>query len=133
MENAPVLIWKRVYKAGYVLKKERHFMGGEECEMVSAYTLDGAYIGSPRNAYWLVVKRGIVPELIDSTYTTCTIGFNEKQQKWYGWSHRAIYGFGIGAVVKKGSCTAEYIRVGFEAKTLKDCKKLAIAMANSVS
>jgi hypothetical protein len=24
------------------------------------------------------------------------IGFSEKEQKWYGWSHRAIHGFGSG-------------------------------------
>lgn len=32
------------------------------------------------------------------------IGYSEKEQKWYGWSHRAIYGFGIGSTVKKGDC-----------------------------
>lgn len=30
------------------------------------------------------------------------LGFNPKEQKWYGWSHRAIYGFGIGSKVKQG-------------------------------
>lgn len=24
------------------------------------------------------------------------LGFSEVNQKWYGWSHRAIFGFGIG-------------------------------------
>ena len=24
------------------------------------------------------------------------IGFSEKEQKWYGWSHRAFYGFKVG-------------------------------------
>ncbi len=28
----------------------------------------------------------------------------KKEQKWYGWSHRAIYGFGIGSTCKKGDC-----------------------------
>ncbi len=32
------------------------------------------------------------------------IGFSETEQKWYGWSHRAIYGFGIGSKVSKGDC-----------------------------
>lgn len=32
------------------------------------------------------------------------MGFSSKEQKWYGWSHRAIYGFGIGSEVKKGDC-----------------------------
>lgn len=32
------------------------------------------------------------------------LGFNSKEQKWFGWSHRAIYGFTIGSKVKKGDC-----------------------------
>lgn len=32
------------------------------------------------------------------------IGFNPKEQKWYGWSHRALYGFGIGSECEKGDC-----------------------------
>lgn len=31
-----------------------------------------------------------------------SIGFSPKNQKWYGWSHRAVYGFGIGSKVKEG-------------------------------
>lgn len=34
--------------------------------------------------------------------TISNIGFSEKEQKWYGWSHRAFFGFGIGSKVKKG-------------------------------
>lgn len=78
-----------------------------------------------------------------------SIGFSEKEQKWYGWSHRAIYGFGIGYIAKDGdSCTTsgwtdDYLKehperdlsvpVGFEVKTLEDAKKVAIAFAESVS
>lgn len=32
------------------------------------------------------------------------IGFSPKEEKWYGWSHRAIYGFGVGSTCKKGDC-----------------------------
>jgi len=32
------------------------------------------------------------------------VGFSPKEIKWYGWSHRAIYGFGIGSTCKKGDC-----------------------------
>ena len=32
------------------------------------------------------------------------LAFSPSQQKWYGWSHRAIYGFGIGSECKKGDC-----------------------------
>jgi len=33
-----------------------------------------------------------------------SIGFSKANQKWYGWSHRAIAGFGIGDECKKGDC-----------------------------
>jgi len=35
---------------------------------------------------------------------TYGVGFSPKENKWYGWSHRAIYGFTIGSTCKKGSC-----------------------------
>ena len=34
-----------------------------------------------------------------------SIGFNPEEQKWYGWSHRAIFGFGIDSKVKEGDCS----------------------------
>lgn len=37
-------------------------------------------------------------------YPVACIGFSEKEQKWYGWSHRAFYGFTIGSKVKFGDC-----------------------------
>lgn len=49
-------------------------------------------------------KHGIKPELRKPHHNVPSIGFSEKEQKWYGWSHRAIYGFGIGSVVEKGDC-----------------------------
>ena len=33
---------------------------------------------------------------------TAQIGYHAPSNKWYGWSHRAVYGFGIGHEVKKG-------------------------------
>ena len=32
------------------------------------------------------------------------VGFSPKDKKWYGWSHRAMYGFKIGSTCKKGDC-----------------------------
>lgn len=43
-----------------------------------------------------------IPE--DGSLITACIGFCEDEQKWYGWSHRAIYGFGVGSEVKRGDC-----------------------------
>ena len=32
------------------------------------------------------------------------LGWSQSQQKWYGWSNRAIYGFGVGSTVEPGHC-----------------------------
>jgi hypothetical protein len=70
------------------------------------------------------------------------IGFSEKEQKWYGWSHRAFCGFGIGDKVKEGDMIAkgcEFVEpqytfeVGHTAKTLDDCKEMAVSFHHSVS
>lgn len=34
--------------------------------------------------------------------STICIGYSPVDDKWYGWSHRAYFGFGIGSSVKKG-------------------------------
>ena len=146
------ILSERRYKAGYVVKTERlsgpSAPEGPPIEMRVAYTPNGDYLGDPKTARFLVVKRGIRPEKAQPSHNVCSIGFNEAEQKWYGWSHRAIYGFGIGSVVEEGDCCAssgwidEYLKehpeadvslpVGFEAKSLDDAKKMAVAFAESV-
>lgn len=101
------LISERNYKAGYVIRKELvdgSEYGSDDFEMKSAYTPDGAYIGASKDAHFLCKKKGIKPEKSNPDHCVCSIGFCEKEQKWYGWSHRAIFGFGIGSTVKKGDC-----------------------------
>ena len=144
------LLSVRKYKAGYEIRTESVSHGDDPpIEMKSAYTPDGEYVGNSRWAHRLIVKRGIKPEKSDSSDCVCSIGFCEKEQKWYGWSHRAIFGFGIGDIVKEGDCTAvsgwteEYLAehpeedvslpVGFKAKTLADARRMAVAFAESVS
>jgi hypothetical protein len=64
------------------------------------------------------LKRGIT-EQIQSSFKgkeTANIGFNPKDKKWFGWSHRAIYGFGIGSKCKKGDC-------GYKASNKEDFKE----------
>lgn len=92
----------------------------------------GHYVGLPNERKWLEEYQ-IVPELADENLTVCTIGRSKKDGKWYGWSHRAMYGFGIGHVVSDGDCGTESIPVGFEVKTDDDAKRVAIAFANDVS
>lgn len=75
-------------------------------------------------------KHGIKKETLPGNNVP-SIGFSETEQKWYGWSHRAIYGFGVGSKVKKGH--AGYKGKEWTAKTLDDAKKMAINFANDVS
>ncbi|KKK62132.1 hypothetical protein LCGC14_3007390 [marine sediment metagenome] len=144
---------RNYHKWGYVVRTERlsgeDAAGGPPFEMRSAFTLEGGYLGNPKDARFLCAKRGIRPEKAHPSHNVCSIGFCQKEQKWYGWSHRAIFGFGIGDVVKEGDCCAESgwteeylvehpeedrrLPVGFEAKTLDDAKRMAVAFAESVS
>ena len=115
----------------------------------SAYTQSGDYIGDKRTAHFIIAKKGIKPEKISlSNNKVCSIGFCEREQKWYGWSHRAIFGFGVGDIVKEGDCTAssgwtdEYLKehpeedgslpIGFQAKDINDARRMAVAFAESV-
>ena len=33
------------------------------------------------------------------------VGFSPKDNKWWGWSHRAAYGFTVGSTCEQGDCT----------------------------
>lgn len=94
------------YAAGYVIRRElwKNFTE-EPLEMKVAYTPDGDYIGDSKWAYRLCKVHGVKPELRTANSSVCSIGFSERQQKWFGWSHRAIYGFGIGSETKRGDCS----------------------------
>lgn len=121
----------------YDMKLVRGFFDdGEYVDVWFAYTKSGKYIGIETNAKYLIEERGIAPETIKGA-KVCSIGFCEREQKWYGWSHRAIYGFGIGDVTQKGDCGVGYeedeIQPGFVIETLADAKIVAIAFAKSVS
>jgi hypothetical protein len=133
-----------------LLKREvwRH-EGNPDTPIEAAYSAkDGGYVGEWKDARWLHEK-GIAPEIRPgSCGSVCSIGFCDREQKWYGWSHRALYGFGIGDVVEKGSCCAssgwtdeylaehpeadESLPVGFKAETLDDAKRMAEAFAEGV-
>jgi hypothetical protein len=61
---------------------------------------------------------------------TVSIGFNEKDQEWYGWTHRGYGHFGIGYEVVKGSiCDCGTHKYPFKVKTLEEAKQLAIDIA----
>lgn len=168
-----VVLTTRKYKAGYEVRDELHgvefeaevlsqgkYIGRDTDKLLillnkettvlvkSAYNSAGDYIGTKQVAHFLCSKKGIKPEKAKPSNNVCSIGFCESEQKWYGWSHRAIFGFGIGDRVKEGDCTAssgwtaEYLKdhpeddlslpIGFTAMTLEDAKRMAITFADSV-
>lgn len=102
----------------------------------STYT--GEWIGQPRQAYVLAKKFGLSQiQTAHKTDCVCSLGFNEKEQKWYGWSHRAIFGFGIGNKLFEedfGDDTTLFSQHGRKTiKTLEQAKEAAIRFAESVS
>jgi hypothetical protein len=69
-------------------------VGRARMSMKQAQNHEGHFIGDPKFADALVKKYGITRfELRTPKSLVCSIGFNEKEKRWYGWSHRAIQGF----------------------------------------
>lgn len=118
-------------------------------QMIFVYNKDDKYVGTLEDFQMYVKENGLSKIQTYGDNKVCSIGFNEEEQKWYGWSHRAIGSFGIGDKVKKDDLCAssgwtdEYLKehpekdlslpIGFEAKTLEDAKRMAIAFADSVA
>ena len=77
-------------------------MDDDEGYVSNAYfsKYDGSYITQVgmEDRIKFLAEREITEEL------THGVGFSPKDGKWYGWSHRAIYGFEIGSTCKKGDC-----------------------------
>lgn len=82
-------------------------------------------------------EHGIVGEKAAPDHTTNSIGFSEKEGKWYGWSHRAIAGFGVGDMIFEpdfGDDKTPYAKHGSKKiEDLDDAKKAAKAFARHVS
>jgi hypothetical protein len=131
----------RKFKAGYEL---RHVIvdctefGCPDFETTHAHTPDGAYIGDSKMAYRLCVTRGLTQlQKAHKDHCICSIGFNEAEQKWHGWSHRCIFGFGIGDKIfieRFGDDNTHFAQHGRTTiKTLAQAKIAAKRFARSVS
>ena len=83
---------------------------GDEDNQCYYSKIDGAHftrVGMEVKGFKFLLKLGITEQLQNANNigdNTVNIGFNPEEQKWSGWSHRAIYGFTIGSTVKKGDC-----------------------------
>lgn len=64
------------------------------------------------------------------------LGFSEKEQRWYGWSHRAIFGFGVGDKIFEpefGDDKTHFAKHGTKPiKNMDDAKKAAKAFSDYV-
>lgn len=122
-------------KGLYILKKVETNIGLESKDKPVSLTyavskVDGCYIGNEKTAKMLAEK-GISPERAQKDCNVCSIGYSEQNKKWYGWSHRAIQGFGIGDKAKTlspwGSTSSEKA-----IETDEEAKQAAIDFADSV-
>lgn len=104
----------------------------------TAYSKSGDYIGHPRWAYRAVHRYGIHHfEKTAPDHCVCSIGYSPVYRKWYGWSHRAIFGFKPGSRIKKGDCgfvpRHRGGRGAWTVKTYPEAKQAATDFAEGVS
>lgn len=81
---------------------------GSTFTMANLHGPDGSYVGytgkTGAGSLRALINRGIVaPERAHARDNVASIG-RGSDGKWYGWSHRAIFGFSIGHTVEKGHC-----------------------------
>jgi hypothetical protein len=65
--------------------------GCEPVTVLSARLYTGEYVGDMRTAR-LLEAHGVVPEALDGN-RVCTIGYQPRTGRWWGWSHRATKDF----------------------------------------
>ena len=91
----------------------------------------GATVLNELNENADIVKRFNLIKVIGST------GFSEESQTWYGWSHRAIFGFKIGDKIFEedfGDDKTKFDQHGSKpCKTLDDCFTSAKAFSSYIS
>jgi hypothetical protein len=110
-----VELFRRKHEAGFIevvgIVDGSEF-GCDDYEASHCENDDGHYIGDLETAEFICGSRGIKPELAKASDAVCSIGFCEREQKWFGWSHRAMFGFGVGSEVKRGDCA--YVPIDME-------------------
>jgi len=93
-----------------------------------AYCIDFIYKHKLTNLMGIQRAKGLPNSIYGCN--PVSIGFNEEEQKWYGWTHRGYGSFGIGyEIVKDSIMDFGNHKYPFVAKTLDDCLMLAIDIA----
>ena len=81
-------------------------------------------------------EHGIVSQKAKRSHSVHSIGFSEREKRWYGWSHRAICGFGVGDRIFEpgyGDDSTPYKSHGEKpVKNMEDAKKSAMNFADDV-
>ncbi len=129
---------------GYIYRRELiddlDHGGNGRLPMVNCYSSDtGHWLGGGSKTARLLCKKFGLRQIqkADKKHCVASIGFNKDEQKWYGWSHRAMCAFGIGDMLfeeKFGNDHTLFIEHGSEKiKTLEQAKQAAINFAAHVS
>jgi hypothetical protein len=123
----------------YDLWEEEYEGAPRDCppiKMVVARNKCGEYIGDKETARLLCEKYAIAPEAREEG-GTCIIGWSEATQKYYGWSHRALFGFKIGDKIYEdgfGDDDTRFDQHGTKAiETKEDARRSALNFAESYS
>jgi len=135
------VLFQRHYPGYFYCKEliEGRDHGCKDFEIVSCYSdYNGQYMGDARMARILCKKMGIRQVQLAGDGNCCSIGFNEGEKKWYGWSHRAVVGFGIGDMLFAEkwikSENTPFVKCGkVKIKTLAQAKLAAKRFAQYVS
>ena len=70
--------------------------------LISCYNEEDKYIGNVEMVYDFIMKHKInFFDIAKPNNRVCSIGYNAKDKKWFGWSHRALCGFGVGDTCRK--------------------------------
>lgn len=141
-DDIKVTVLKEILHPLYVEKIERWVMRHQDpkdapVRMHNGYNHDNKYIGDIETTRTLCDKYGIKPEIKTPDSTVCSVGYSEKDNKWYGWSHRALIGFKIGDKLFEdtfGDDKTPYIEHGEKTiETLEQARESAIRFADSVA
>lgn len=134
-----VKVLKEIIRDRYIIRRQRiqPIPNEEPVTVEIAYTFNGNYVGEEDLAKYLFDEMGLEKVQPSDNSNVCNIGFNAKNKKWYGWSHRAIHGFGIGDKIFEedfGTDTTDYSEHGKRTiKTLEEAKISATKFAEHVS
>jgi hypothetical protein len=112
----------------YVVDEIWSMPGCPDTAIRVCYNKSHQYVGDEDTGRYLA-QRGIAPELNDPQHSVCSIGYCEKDGKWYGWSHRAMYGYKVGDPASKGDAMVQHDRITTDTYA-KDCAR---RFAESVS